>query len=87
MTPRAARPGGTTPTPVSKASTPAEPIAKPVASGGNWLWKRHAGLPLMAWLVGGFLLAWAIAVTAWLLLGSLGSQKAIPPANIASPGV
>ena len=67
--PRAARPSVTPPTPVPKAATPAEPIAKPVASGGNWLWRRHAGLPLMAWLVGGFLLAWAIAVTAWLLLG------------------
>ena len=67
--PRAARPSVTPPTPVPKAAIPAEPIAKPVASGGNWLWRRHAGLPLVAWLVGGFLLAWAIAVTAWLLLG------------------
>jgi len=67
--PRAGRPGGTTPTPVSKASTPAEPAAEPAASGDHWLWRRHAGLPLGAWLVGSFLLLWAIAVTAWLLLG------------------
>jgi len=67
--PRAARPGGTPPTPVPKAPTPAMPATKPVASGGDWLWKLHAGLPIVAWLVGGFLLAWAIAVTGWLLLG------------------
>jgi hypothetical protein len=54
---------------VSKASTPAEPAAEPAASGDHWLWRRHAGLPLGAWLVGSFLLLWAIAVTAWLLLG------------------
>jgi serine/threonine-protein kinase len=81
MTPRAGRPGGTPPTPVSKASTPAEPSAKPVASGGNWLWRRRAGLPLVAWLVGGFLLAWAIAVTAWLLLGHNARQNGGGPTN------
>ena len=82
VTPRAGRPGSTTPTAVPKASTPAEPAAtKPVASGGNWLWRRRAGLPLVAWLVGGFLLAWAIAVTAWLFLGHNARHNGDGPTN------
>jgi serine/threonine-protein kinase len=46
---------------------PPEPAAAPV--NREWLWRRYAGLPLLAWLVAGLLLTIALAVAGWLFFG------------------
>jgi hypothetical protein len=66
---------------VSAAPASAAGTAKPAAGDSHWLRRRYAGLPLVAWLVGGLLLAWAMAVTGWLLLSRGTTQRAKAPPN------
>ena len=59
------------------SARPAAPPPTTAAVGGQeWLWRRYAGLPLLAWLAAALLLAVAVAVAGWMLLGSSGERTA-----------